>query len=172
MNKAKNGIVRVGQTVRLHHPEDQNIYEDFIVAAVNPILPKDDIRVVPVKALFALRAVTAKNLVILEDDDAPTVDQIAAQKVADQTGKPPAIQPGTQELTASAPSPEVVAPVVITEEKLREDGPSLEQYVKAGYDAAGYPPKGYAAKNSPGWQKLKKEREDAAKKLADEAAKA
>lgn len=181
MNKAKNGIVRVGQTVRLHHPEDQNIYEDFIVAAVNPILPKDDIRVVPVKALFALRAVTAKNLVILEDDDAPTAEQIAAQKVADQTGKPPAIQPGTQELTASAPSPEVVAPVVTQAaapvaaqepEKLREDGPSLEQYVKAGYDAAGYPPKGYAAKNSPGWQKLKKEREDAAKKLADEAAKA
>lgn len=168
MNKAKNGIVRVGQTVRLSHPEDENIFEDFIVAAVNPLIPKDDVRVIPVKALFALRAVTAKDLVVLEDEEAPAAT-VVSQKVADQVANPTAIQLGTQELTSSAPSPEV-APV-LAEEKLREDGPSLEQYVKAGYNAEGYPPKGYAPKNSPGWQKLKKEREEAAKKLAESSPK-
>ena len=30
--------------------------------------------------------------------------------------------------------------------KLREDGPTLEEFVKAGYSAADYPPPGYAAK--------------------------
>lgn len=34
-------------------------------------------------------------------------------------------------------------------EPLRDDGPTLEEYEKAGYKAAGYPPHGYAAKASP-----------------------
>ena len=33
---------------------------------------------------------------------------------------------------------------------LRTDGPTLEEYVAAGYDAKGYPPQGYAAKPSTG----------------------
>ena len=155
MNKAKNGIVKVGQTVRLTHPEDANIFEDFVVAAVNKAAPKEDVRVVPVKALFALRAVNAKDLEIQEVEEEPEAPSrpMTAEVV---TGKP-----------AGETKPEGEQP-----EKLRDDGPSLEQYIKAGYDAAGYPPKGYAPKNSPGWQKLKKEREDAAKKLAEEGSQA
>jgi hypothetical protein len=37
----------------------------------------------------------------------------------------------------------------VNEEGLRLDGPTLEEYVKAGYKAESYPPKGYAAKPSP-----------------------
>lgn len=147
MNKAKNGTVKVGQTVRLCHPEDSNIYEDFIVAAVNATIPANNVKVIPVKSLFALRSVTASELLI-HPEDAPAAEQIKAQKEKDAANSSAGNDP----------------------EKLREDGPSLEQYIKQGYDAAGYPPKGYAARNSPGWQKLKKEREDFAKKQADEEA--
>lgn len=33
-------------------------------------------------------------------------------------------------------------------QQLREDGPTVEQYVEAGYKASGYPPFGYASKSS------------------------
>lgn len=33
--------------------------------------------------------------------------------------------------------------------ELRQDGPTIEQYVNAGYKASTYPPNGYAAKSSP-----------------------
>lgn len=39
--------------------------------------------------------------------------------------------------------------------KLRTDGPTLEDFMKAGYNAADYPPKGYEAKPSPAYSKLK-----------------
>lgn len=156
MNKAKNGIVKVGQTVRLSHPEDANIFEDFIVAAVNRTAAKDDVRVVPVKALFALRAVNAKDLEIqdeVEEAEAPA-RPMSAEVVTGKTAGGKEAEGGEQP------------------EKLRDDGPSLEQYLKQGYQAEGYPPKGYNPKNSPGWQKLKKEREDAAKKLAEDSSQA
>lgn len=38
--------------------------------------------------------------------------------------------------------------VVDPKTKLRQDGPTVEQYVKAGYKAENYPPKGYAVKLS------------------------
>lgn len=35
-----------------------------------------------------------------------------------------------------------------TPEHLREDGPTISEYVAAGYDPKNYPPKGYASKSS------------------------
>jgi hypothetical protein len=32
--------------------------------------------------------------------------------------------------------------------ELKQDGPTIEEYVAAGYDPKGYPPKGYASKSS------------------------
>lgn len=164
MNKAKNGIVKVGQTVRLSHPEDANIFEDFIVAAVNRTAAKDDVRVVPVKALFALRAVNAKDLEIQDEvEEAEAPARVMNAEVV--TGK-------TAETVFSGERGGGKTAETVETEKLRDDGPSLEQYLKQGYQAEGYPPKGYAPKNSPGWQKLKKEREEAAKKLAEESSQA
>ena len=40
------------------------------------------------------------------------------------------------------------APAPAASSELRTDGPTLEEYVAAGYDAKTYPPKGYAAKPS------------------------
>lgn len=37
----------------------------------------------------------------------------------------------------------------------RTDGPTLEEYVTAGYDPKTYPPKGYEAKSSPGYERMK-----------------
>lgn len=151
MNKDKNGkVIVVGSTVRLPHKEVATEFEDFVVVAVNRTAEKDDVRAVPVKALFACRALNAGQLLVLDDvkEAAPEVvfsGERGGGKTAGET-KPEGEQP----------------------EKLRDDGPSLEQYVKAGYYAALYPPKGYSPKNSPGWQKLKKEREEAAKKLTEE----
>jgi len=34
------------------------------------------------------------------------------------------------------------------EATLRDDGPTIEEYVKAGFKASTYPPKGYASKSS------------------------
>ncbi len=34
-------------------------------------------------------------------------------------------------------------------EILREDGPTIQEYVEKGYKASEYPPKGYASKSSP-----------------------
>jgi hypothetical protein len=33
--------------------------------------------------------------------------------------------------------------------ELKQDGPTVEQYVAAGYDPSTYPPKGYASKSTP-----------------------
>lgn len=54
---------------------------------------------------------------------------------------------------AEAPEAVVESPVVeIVQPKtgLRLDGPTLAEYVAAGYDAANYPPAGYAAKSERG----------------------
>lgn len=40
---------------------------------------------------------------------------------------------------------------------LKMDGPTLEEWVKAGYDAENYPPRGYAEKPSAGLTKLRKQ---------------
>lgn len=42
--------------------------------------------------------------------------------------------------------------------KLRSDGPTLEEYVAAGYKAEGYPPEKYAPKDSPAYDALQKEK--------------
>lgn len=47
----------------------------------------------------------------------------------------------------------------VPESTLRGDGPTLEQYLAAGYSADTYPPEGYAPKHSPAYAKLQAERE-------------
>jgi hypothetical protein len=55
-----------------------------------------------------------------------------------------------EEATAEAPAQEdavaKTAPIAEPLTGLRHDGPTLKQWVAAGYDAAAYPPAGYAAK--------------------------
>lgn len=41
---------------------------------------------------------------------------------------------------------EATRPRTVTATTLRDDGPTLEEYVKAGYKAENYPPRGYKAK--------------------------
>lgn len=145
MNKGKDGkIIVAGSTVRLPHKEIADSYEDFVVVAVNRLAEKDDVRAVPVKALFACRALNAGQLLVLDD-----------------VKEAPEVKPETATIlpTAGGSQPEVV--------KLRTDGPTLEKYVKAGYPKEGYPPKGYEAKDSPAYRELLKEREEAAKKAAE-----
>jgi hypothetical protein len=57
---------------------------------------------------------------------------------------------GGAELMALDLSAETVVapPVTVDEHGLRQDGPTLEEYVRAGYVASGYPPRGYAARPS------------------------
>lgn len=45
-------------------------------------------------------------------------------------------------------TPEEEAAARGEEAVLREDGPTVEEYVKAGYKASQYPPKGFASKSS------------------------
>lgn len=40
----------------------------------------------------------------------------------------------------------------------RDDGPTVEEYVKAGYAIEGYPPDGFLAKQSPAWTQLEIQR--------------
>ena len=57
-----------------------------------------------------------------------------------------------QSQSALAPQPEPQKPAPepkVTPEPLRTDGPTLEEYVAAGYKAENYPPKGYAAREAP-----------------------
>jgi len=49
---------------------------------------------------------------------------------------------------------------------LRNDGPTIEEYVAAGYDPAGYPPNGYLAKSSVGWSAELERRAKAAEEVA------
>lgn len=49
------------------------------------------------------------------------------------------------EVPIAAPAP---APLV-NAQGLRTDGPTLAQWLKAGYTAKGYPPQGYAATTTP-----------------------
>lgn len=150
MNKGKDGkTILVGSVVRLPHKEDPESFEDFVVVAVNRTAEKDDVRGVPVKALFACRALNAGQLLVIEDGKAAELKPPTIQKLQDKAedGKPEDAKP------------------------LRTDGPTLEKYVKAGYPKEGYPPKGYEAKDSPAYRELLKEREEAAKKQAQEAEK-
>jgi hypothetical protein len=150
MNKAKNGTIKLGQTVRWRHPEKPDeIFEDGVVVAINPNIEKDDVRVVPLKALFAVPARTAATLEILPEEK---------EKEARPTKAPPIQPPGE----ATGKTGEEVEGEGKPAE-LKTDGPTLEQYLKAGYKAEGYPPQGYAPKDSPGWKKLLAEREAAAK---------
>jgi hypothetical protein len=55
--------------------------------------------------------------------------------------------PEDRHLAANAEPSKPAEPPTNTE-GLRLDGPTLEEYVKAGYKAENYPPKGYAAKPS------------------------
>lgn len=161
MNKAKNGTVKVGNRVRLSHPEREDIYEDFVVVAVNKRIEKDDIRVIPLKALFACRAVTAADLQLLESEDDEEPQRPATRRTAaTNAGNTSAELPeGGQ---ADGNPPEVPTDGKPPEVKLREDGPTLEAYLKGGYKEEGYPPAGYAAKDSPGYQKLIEKRKKAA----------
>lgn len=144
MNKDKNGkVIVVGSTVRLPHKEVATEFEDFVVVAVNRTADKDDVRAVPVKALFACRALNAGQLLVLDD-----------------------VKEAAPEVAAALPSAGGSQPEIV---KLRTDGPTLEKYVKAGYPAEGYPPKGYEAKDSPAYRELLKKREEAAKKAAEQA---
>ena len=68
---------------------------------------------------------------MVSDDDAVEVPVVEAEAVPVQDPAEP-LAP-----VAAAPEPEP-AP-------LRLDGPTLEEYVAAGYKAWGYPPKGYAS---------------------------
>lgn len=52
---------------------------------------------------------------------------------------------------------------------LRTDGPTLEEYVKAGYSADNYPPQGYAAKQSPQAFTPKRARKSTVQAKVDEA---
>lgn len=48
----------------------------------------------------------------------------------------------------SQPAEILDAPAGKKAKALKQDGPTVEEWVEAGYDAAAYPPKGYAAKSS------------------------
>jgi hypothetical protein len=57
---------------------------------------------------------------------------------------------------------------VFEPEALRTDGPTVEQWVAAGYRREHYPPEGYAEVDSPGLQALRSERRAAEKAAAIE----
>lgn len=61
---------------------------------------------------------------------------------------PPAVVPTAEQLAAHATqaADEAAALVARDPEPLRQDGPTLEEYVEAGYKAENYPPKGYAVR--------------------------
>lgn len=61
---------------------------------------------------------------------------------------------------------------VVTAPELRQDGPTIEEYVRAGYPAKNYPPAGWAEKDSPGLAAFRAYQADPhdAKKHAEAAA--
>lgn len=61
------------------------------------------------------------------------------------TGAGAASSPTTNNPQSSIPNPQSPIPI---EQPLRTDGPTLEEYVAAGYSPESYPPQGYAARPS------------------------
>ncbi len=63
-----------------------------------------------------------------------------------------AVQDAAPATAPESPTPtDEVAPVEaapVAPQELRQDGPTLEEYVAAGYPADRYPPEGYAARES------------------------
>ncbi len=57
----------------------------------------------------------------------------------------------------------------VDEKGMRLDGPTLEEYVKAGYKPEHYPPEGYAEKDSPALQELRASQEAEKKSAAEKA---
>lgn len=159
MNKDKDGkIIVVGSTVRLPHKEIVTEFEDFVVVAVNRTAEKDDIRAVPVKALFACRALNAGQLLVIEDEGSDEELKTELKKLRQKAAEVSFSGERGGGKTSEGKQPEV--------ETLSDSGPTLEKYIKAGYPKEGYPPKGYKAKDSPAFRELLKEREEAAKKAA------
>jgi len=62
--------------------------------------------------------------------------------------------------------PEGTAVPFVEPTEIRDDGPTLEEYLAAGYTEAGYPPPGYTVRDSPGMDALRATRKADALKSA------
>jgi hypothetical protein len=84
-------------------------------------------------------------------DSTPTVASGAPKPVEREAHKLP-IHTGTEKYPAKAPvkaeAPKAPVKKEESQFQLRTDGPTLEQFVAAGYKAENYPPPGYAAVQS------------------------
>lgn len=67
------------------------------------------------------------------------------QSNASTAGQQETKQPADGATQPAATPPEVTAP---SAPQLREDGPTVREYVAAGYNAENYPPPGYASKST------------------------
>lgn len=71
-----------------------------------------------------------------------------APETAEQTDQTPVVEPLKTEAEIESLRQDAVALMEATK-PLRTDGPTLEEYVKAGYAAENYPPQGYAPRVEP-----------------------
>lgn len=83
-----------------------------------------------------------------QDEGAETtalpVEEVVAVESVPEPAPEPVPEPAPEPVPEPVPEPEAAPAPAPSPEPLREDGPTLAEFVAAGYSAENYPPEGYA----------------------------